>query len=110
MPPGLRLHDEFHVSYLRPYVLDPNPRRLNDVPGLITRDGHEGLQVQDILDHRTRKGKSQFKIRWYGPTADSWEPEENLGQASGLIERYLLARPIRSGRTRRKRFSKGGVS
>ncbi|ETO99754.1 hypothetical protein F441_22826, partial [Phytophthora nicotianae CJ01A1] len=48
----LRLHDKFHVSYMRPYIFDANPRRLNDVPRLITRDGHDGLQVQAILDRR----------------------------------------------------------
>ncbi|ETO70507.1 hypothetical protein F444_13012 [Phytophthora nicotianae P1976] len=94
MPPGLRLHDEFHVSYLRPYIIDANPRRLNDVPRLITRDGHDGLQVQAILDRRVRKNTVMFKIRWYGrDNKDSWEPEANLGQVRGLIERFLLAHP-----------------
>ncbi|ETO75112.1 hypothetical protein F444_09257 [Phytophthora nicotianae P1976] len=94
MPPGHRLHDEFHVSYLRPYIFDANPRRLNDVPRLITRDGHGVLQVQAILDRRVRKNTVMFKIRWYGrDNKASWEPEANLGQVRGLIERFLLTHP-----------------
>ncbi|OWZ03691.1 Retrotransposon protein, Ty3-gypsy subclass [Phytophthora megakarya] len=30
LPPGIRLHDEFHVSYLRRYIEDTNPNRLNN--------------------------------------------------------------------------------
>ncbi|GMF46627.1 unnamed protein product [Phytophthora fragariaefolia] len=101
LPPGLRLHDEFHVWYLRPYVFDSNPRRLNDVPRLITRESYEGLQVQAILQRRVRKGKVEFKVRWYGrDNKDSWEPEDNLEQAPGLIERFHLTQPHRSTRQR----------
>ncbi|KAJ0392132.1 hypothetical protein P43SY_010819 [Pythium insidiosum] len=64
LPPGLRLHDEFHVSYLRPYVEDTNPKRLNNVPRLITRDGSEGLQVHSIVGHKTVRGVRYFKVRW----------------------------------------------
>lgn len=66
LPPGVRLHDEFHVSYLHPYLMDANPRRLNDVPRLITREGHEGLQVQAIVAKRKRRDGIYYKVRWYG--------------------------------------------
>lgn len=93
LPPGLMLHDEFHVSYLRPYIFDENPLRLNDVPRLITREGHDGLQVQRILDERTRKGVTEYKVRWYGrDNKDSWEPESNLAQAAGLIRQFQESR------------------
>ncbi|KAG2786968.1 hypothetical protein PC129_g392 [Phytophthora cactorum] len=99
MPPGLRPHDEFHVSYLRPYIFDANPRRLNDGPDLITSDGHEGLQVLVILDRRVRGNTAMFNVRWYGgDNKDSWEPESNLDQARGLIERFRLTRSVRSAR------------
>ncbi|OWZ08375.1 Retrotransposon nucleocapsid protein [Phytophthora megakarya] len=99
LPPGLQLNDEFHVSYLRPYVFDSDPRRYNDVPPLITRDGFEGVQVEQILQRRVKNGKVQFKVRWYGrDNKDSWEPEENLEQVRGLIERFHLAQPQRSTR------------
>ncbi|GMF40192.1 unnamed protein product [Phytophthora fragariaefolia] len=46
LPPGIRLHDEFHVSYLRRYIEDTNPNRLYVAPRLLASDGAEGLQVR----------------------------------------------------------------
>ncbi|KAJ0394727.1 hypothetical protein ATCC90586_002200 [Pythium insidiosum] len=66
LPPGIRLHDEFHVSYLRRYHEDTDPNRLNHVPRLITRDGTEGQQIRAIVDKRTHRGELQYKVRWYG--------------------------------------------
>lgn len=43
---GLQLHDEFHVSRLRPYTPDDSATRDDRVPELITRDGSIGLQVK----------------------------------------------------------------
>jgi hypothetical protein len=61
LPPGDRLHDEFHVSYLRKYHEDPNPKRLNDVPRLITRDGFEGNQIHSIIGQRKHRGIQQYR-------------------------------------------------
>ncbi|KAF4148439.1 Chromo (CHRromatin Organization MOdifier) domain [Phytophthora infestans] len=103
LPPGLKLHNEFHISYLRPYEFDANPRRLNDVLRLLPCEGHEGFQVQRILDRRVLKGIIQYKVRWYGrDNKDSWEPESELTQASGLITNFLqdlqsTSRRLRSG-------------
>ncbi|ETP27989.1 hypothetical protein F442_22726 [Phytophthora nicotianae P10297] len=66
LPPGLQLHDEFHASYLRPNTLDSNPRRLNDVPRLIRREGFDGLQVQAILQRRV---KAKFSSKFAGMDA-----------------------------------------
>lgn len=37
-------------------------------------------QVEALLKHRTRGGKSQYLVNWknYGAEYNSWEPEENL--------------------------------
>ncbi|KAJ0395287.1 hypothetical protein P43SY_001155 [Pythium insidiosum] len=95
LPPGTRLHDEFHVAYLRAYKEDTNPRRLNDVPKLITRDGYIGNQVRAIVGHRDRTGERQYKVNWYGrDVSDSWEPASNLVQAAGLIDEYLTTAAV----------------
>lgn len=103
LPPGIRIHDEFHVSYLRPYHFDENPRRLNDVPRLITREGHEGFQIQAIVGKKVRRGTLHYKVRWYERDVnDSWEPATNLTQAQNLIDIYekihQSPRPRRSTR------------
>lgn len=88
LPPGLQLHDEFHVSYLRRYVADENPHRVNHVPRLLTRDGSEGVQVRAIIGHRTRRNVLQYRVEWFDKSRPSWEPASTLVQAAGLIEQY----------------------
>merc|ERR1719361_370089 len=40
----------------------------------------ENFEVEDIVNHRIKKGKIEYLIRWkgYTPQDDSWEPEDNL--------------------------------
>ena len=40
----------------------------------------ENYEVDDIVNHRFRKGKAEYLIRWKNYTADddTWEPEANL--------------------------------
>merc|ERR1711990_474160 len=40
----------------------------------------ENYEVEDIVNHRHRKGKVEYLIRWknYNAEDDTWEPEENL--------------------------------
>ena len=48
----------------------------------------ENYQVGKIVNHRFRKRKIQYLIRWknYTPDDDTWEPKENL--ESETIEAY----------------------
>ncbi|GMF46937.1 unnamed protein product [Phytophthora fragariaefolia] len=54
LPPGLRLHSEYHVSRLRPYVRDDDPTRTTRVRPVLTADGFEGHLVDAIINHRRR--------------------------------------------------------
>lgn len=48
------------------------------------------LQVESVVGHRVKSGKTEYKIRWkgYKASADSWEPEDNLS-CQDLISKYL---------------------
>lgn len=90
LPPGLRLHDEFHVSRLRRYIEDTTPGRVNRVPRLITKDGDDGHQVKSILGQRKRQGRQQYLVQWFDSSIEpSWEPASALGQVQGLIDQFL---------------------
>jgi len=47
------------------------------------------FEVQEIISHRTIKGRREYKIRWKGYSAseDTWEVEDNLN-CHTLIEEY----------------------
>ncbi|GMF64445.1 unnamed protein product [Phytophthora fragariaefolia] len=48
------------------------------------------LLVREVIGHRRRKKKLQYRIWWLGePREDAtWEPVENLNQIPGLIDNY----------------------
>jgi transposase InsO family protein len=119
LPIGLRLHDEFHTSLLKPYVFDSDPDRLN-VPneGMIQAGGESGaFLIEDVRGHKKVKGKIHYLVKWLGYPAEfnTWEPLQNiLKPAGGLINNYLnrikldknvwnppVRRLIRKGKTKR---------
>ena len=52
-------------------------------------EGQE-YEVARILNHRVRKGKAQFLVRWkgYTPLHDSWVLKEDMGNCKTLLEDY----------------------
>jgi hypothetical protein len=58
------------------------------VPDII--DGQEEYEVEGILKHKVKRGKTHFLIRWKDQptTEDSWEPEENLTHAKDALRDY----------------------
>ncbi|KAG2927032.1 hypothetical protein PC117_g14697 [Phytophthora cactorum] len=86
LPPGLRLHPEYHSSRLRPYTHDDDPTRTTRVQPVLTADGTEGHLVDSIIQHRRRKGVLQFKVKWLITSfGSSWEPVTNLRQVTELV-------------------------
>ena len=52
-------------------------------PPEIDLDGYERFIVEDILDHRRRRGELQFLVRWKGYFDATWELESNLKNEIG---------------------------
>lgn len=48
------------------------------------------LQVEKILEHRDKKGKTEYLIQWkdWGPKYNTWEPEENLSGCQDIVKRF----------------------
>ena len=54
-------------------------------------ESEENFEVEEIVNHRYRKGKIQYLIRWknYGAEDDTWEPHENLDcPKNGMVLAY----------------------
>ncbi|KAE8972582.1 hypothetical protein PF004_g24723 [Phytophthora fragariae] len=94
LPPGLRLHPDYHVSRLRPYIRDEDPHRVTRVQPVLVADGSEGHLVTAILGHRRRRGVQQFQVQWLDSTLKpSWEPLVNLLQVLALVRRNVDSLP-----------------
>lgn len=52
------------------------------------------FKVEKIINHRTFRGKKQFKIRWlnYSSNEDTWEPENELREnpnIAKMLDEYM---------------------
>jgi hypothetical protein len=100
LPLGLRLHNEFHTSLLKPYRRDDTPGRINKPnEGMISAGGHDNSHlVEAIVGHRKRGGKIFYYVKWLGlpECENSWEPVENLIKPVGhLLEDYITENKLR---------------
>ena len=72
LPTRMKIHPVFHISLLKPTTNPATRENYN-----ISDDTYE---VEAILDKRTNKGTTEYKIRWkgYSENDDTWEPQEHL--------------------------------
>ncbi|KAM9294425.1 ral GTPase-activating protein subunit alpha-1 [Gastrophryne carolinensis] len=78
---SMKIHPVFHVSLLKPVVLNPFPERIPSPPDAVEVDGQEQFIVEEILDSRIFRNQLQYLIKWqgYGPEENSWEPAAHIG-------------------------------
>ena len=85
LPPHMKIHSAFHVSQLKLYRKPESEERKYSKPDpIVTSEGTEEYEVEEIVRHRKRRRGKQTKIEylvfWKGyPTHEAtWEPEENV--------------------------------
>lgn len=66
-----KIHRVFHVSKLKKFKPDTIFQRNPPPPQQL---GRGWWTIEDIYDHRQRRGRTQFKVRWlgYGREMDQW--------------------------------------
>ena len=93
LPQGMkdrRIHEEFHVSRIRPYHASDADRFPGREPHRFYDFGQPDRQewvVERILDHQWNKNELLLKVHW-ATGDDSWEPLENC-EALIALDDYL---------------------
>ncbi|KAI0045323.1 hypothetical protein FA95DRAFT_1461908, partial [Auriscalpium vulgare] len=84
----------FHASLLRPFHpndADTAPSRVLGRPGpVLTADGEEEWEIEDIIDERRRGRGVQYLVRWknWGDEDAQWLPSREL-QDCAALDRWL---------------------
>ena len=95
LPPHMNIYLVFHVSQLKLYRKPEDNRRKYSKPDpIVTPDGTEEYEVEEVENHRKRRRgrttKIEYLIFWKGyPVHEAnWKPEENLANAPEKVAEY----------------------
>jgi len=80
LPVRWKIHNAFHGSLLLPYYKTKEHRRNFPEPAPELIEGQPEWEVEEILNSRQYRCKTQYLIKWkgYSDAHNSWEPKENV--------------------------------
>lgn len=90
LPSTMKIHPVFHVSLLESVSKLVSPRASEPAPPPVVIEDHEEWEVEAILDWKRLRRKLQYFVHWKGfdISERTWEPEENLSNASELLRQF----------------------
>ncbi|CAJ0916593.1 unnamed protein product [Ranitomeya imitator] len=96
LPASFAIHNVFHRSLLRRYVVPVVPSV--DPPAPVLVEGELEYEVEKILDSRFSRRRLQYLVKWkgYGQEDNSWVVASDV-HATDLVRAFHLARPDRPG-------------
>jgi hypothetical protein len=73
--------------HLKPEDSDEPEETIPDPSSLQPFEPNIEYKIEAILKKRQFRGKTKYLVRWkgYGPESDTWEPEENFGNAQEIL-------------------------
>ena len=88
LPASMKMRPVFNEWVLTPYKEDPNRKDETQDPIII--DGQEEYEVETIINKQPKSHRLELLVRWkgYSPEHDSWEPLDNLTDATIKAEEY----------------------
>jgi RNase H-like domain found in reverse transcriptase/Reverse transcriptase (RNA-dependent DNA polymerase)/Integrase zinc binding domain/Chromo (CHRromatin Organisation MOdifier) domain len=96
LPSTWKIHPVFNTVKLRLYhPPETSVQQTLPPPPPLLVHGTTQYEVETVLDSRMRRGKLQYLVKWVGYPREenSWEPEENLSDASERVSEFHKTHP-----------------
>jgi len=94
LPSTWKVYPTFHATKLTSYHENPvHSKNFPEPPPDIIEDSEE-YEIESILADKMSRGKRIYLIAWKGCSSvhNSWEPEQNLSNASEVLKQYKTSR------------------
>ena len=110
LPDKWTIHPVFHVSLLEPYKSRPGEDPASHPEATLLEDGDEWYEIEEILDDRRRRGRTEYLVRWMGytPAHDQWVTEADLEGAGKLLGEYQEAMKSRPRNAMHEKYRRKG--
>jgi hypothetical protein len=87
---GYNVFNEVRIKKFVEATFPGQPRQNQHPDSILTNEGKEEYEVEEILDERQNNNRHEYLVQWrdYGPEDDTWEPQGNLKNAPRAIRQY----------------------
>ena len=84
------IHNTFHVSLRKQFVEDTFTGDPAPAPAILLKVGHEDHEVEAILSHRKRRGKTKYlvKLKGHADHENTWQSAKDSENANDLLQEY----------------------
>ena len=75
---------------MKPFVEDQFVRDPQPEPAVMFADGHQEYEIEPILSHKKRRGKTQYLVKWKGfaDHENTWQSASDLQNDHELLQDY----------------------
>jgi len=94
-PSSMRIHNVFNVDLLEPKKPDLFNRDPVALPPIITPEGEEEYEVEEILDTKLNRGRIQYLVKWkgYDASENKWIKRAEAENIQTLINEFHEKNP-----------------
>jgi hypothetical protein len=99
LPKSMKIHPVFHVMLLKKFHSDPHSREPAQPPPIVTQEGEEEWEVEEILNSKKIRRQLHYYVKWkgYSHADNSWQSKEDLKNAPELVDKFHKLHPTTPG-------------
>ena len=95
LPASMKIHSVFHISLLKPAVMDSLLGQTQPPPPPMIIDDEPEYEVDEIVDSKLIHKQLKYLVHWVGYSDLTWELAENVVNACMAITRLHTSYPLK---------------